>query len=309
MRFFLWPGEELVSSHVQREAHLTPEAAALHKLGAIDSSWMLARELHGDEWMRVWTHSSGGTLDLRVQGRVHGSAAEILSILREVDLLPLWNRYCDGADLRRLVAPNDMWAAAGVRLPWPVPAQALLVHAQARKDPLANGLVALAQSPSAAMPAPEGVVLPASLRGRLPLLVDLAVGRLRAESGTQRTSTRVDVYLSFVLADMGFHVEAAPVWITNIIVYIVAPVIWHSYTQALGSIHAKGSPHAARLKADASGLYARVVRWTGQPRLSAHSSDGKLLDPQQEPSRTVAAKSDKRWWQVPWKRMRIRSTG
>ena len=68
----------------------------------------------------MWTHSSGGSLDLRLRGSVLGTSAEILSVLREVDLLPLWNRYCDGASVRELVSPTELYAAAGVRLPWPV---------------------------------------------------------------------------------------------------------------------------------------------------------------------------------------------
>jgi hypothetical protein len=45
-------------------------------------------------------------------------------------------------------------------------------------------------------------------------------------------------------------------------------VIWQSYLDALRTLHADASAHAARLRADSSGLYSRVARWTGQPRLT-----------------------------------------
>lgn len=285
-------------------AHLTPQAAASQHLGAIDAShWSLARELHDDEWMKVWTHSSGGSLDLRVRGSVHGTSAEILSVLREVDLLPLWNRYCDGASVRELVSPTELYAAAGVRLPWPVPAQALLVHAQVTRDFEELGILALARSPSKLAPAPEGVEMPLALRARAPLQVERAVGRLRPE-GTP-TRTRVDVFLRFVLRDMGYPGQAAPAWITNLIVYIVAPVIWQSYLDALRTLHADASAHAARIRADSSGLYARVARWTGQPRLTpstqastaaSTAAAGAAVEAAAGDIVTEVGKRRRRWW-------------
>ena len=50
-------------------------------------------------------------------------AALAAGLLHEVDLLPRWNRYCDGAALLHAHSATDLVAATGVRLPWPVPQQ------------------------------------------------------------------------------------------------------------------------------------------------------------------------------------------
>lgn len=164
------------------ETHsLSPEEAAEAYLPYVDASvWTLARELQGDEWMRIWMRNSGGILRFRMEGSVNASAPEILSIIREVDLLPQWNSFCDRALVLRLSSATSLWAAAGVRLPWPIPAQALLVHAQVASDPQGHGLVAMARSERNA----TGLALPADLGGRMPLHVE-AIGRLRAQQGQE----------------------------------------------------------------------------------------------------------------------------
>jgi hypothetical protein len=268
---------------------LTPGDASSQYLGPIDRRvWTLAREVHGEQWMRVWTQSSGGDLSLRVEGGVYASAAEILAMLREVDLLPTWNRFCDGAPPPTVITATDLWASAGVRLPWPVPPQSLTVHALVARDPeAAEGVVAFARSPTAAdATRPKGAALPSWLRTRLPLRVDVAVARMRPAKHAARTATRADIYLNFRLSDMHFHATTAPSWIVNTVVYIVAPAIWHAYLEALAMLRASDSRHAARLRADASGLYARVVRWSAQPKRStaegaaaaAAAADGHELD-------------------------------
>ena len=57
-------------------------------------------------------------------------------MLHEVDLLPRWNRYCDGAALLHARSAMDLVAATGVRLPWPLPLQSLVARAQLERDPV-----------------------------------------------------------------------------------------------------------------------------------------------------------------------------
>jgi hypothetical protein len=177
----------LESAPAHDPERMSPGTAAAAHLGPIDrAAWSLARELQGDEWMRVWTRSGGGELSLRVEGRVVGTSAEIIGALREFDLLPTWNQYCDVAELQRMISPTEIWAAAGVRLPWPLPAQSLLVHAQVAADVHgARGLTALARSPSASSQVPQGAGLPPKLLQRVPLRVERAVGRLRPDARHQ----------------------------------------------------------------------------------------------------------------------------
>ena len=151
--------------------------------------------------------------------------------------------------------------------------------------------------------------MPLALRARAPLQVERAVGRLRPERAPTRT--RVDVFLRFKLRDMGYPGQAAPAWITNLIVYIVAPVIWQSYLDALRTLHADASAHAARLRADASGLYARVARWTGQPT-SAQASTAAAGAAVEAAAGDIVTEVGKRrrnwrqwciqWWRLKWRR-------
>ena len=191
--------------------------------------WTLARSINGDQWLRVYTRSRDGFLSLRIEGAVVGSIPEILSILREVDLLPLWNRFCDVAMLLHLVSPSELWVAAGVKLPWPVPQQSLFLRASVADDPQSKqGIVALAQSPSASatLKPPEGVRLPTALQRRLDLPVPLASGRLQplaANAGDGMPRTRLDIFMTFDVSGMAFLAGAAsaPRWIVNMVVWVV----------------------------------------------------------------------------------------
>ena len=162
-------------------------SAALAYLEESDGrGWQLARSLEeGEQWLTVHTRSRRGELSLRFSAHVHSTSAEILAILREFDLIPTWNHFCDGASLLHLHHRTEMWAAAGVQLPWPIPKQYLFVRANVRKDPaLAGALVATAQSftPHVIEP-PAGTPLPSYASTREHLVVELAVARLRKAVG------------------------------------------------------------------------------------------------------------------------------
>ena len=73
-------------------------------------------------------------LGIRASGTVGATAADVISVLREVDLIPEWNRFCDSGNLLRVLRQNVLLASAGVRLPWPVPPQSLLVRAKVEAD-------------------------------------------------------------------------------------------------------------------------------------------------------------------------------
>ena len=236
--------------------------------------WTLARTIAGEQHMRVFTRQSGGHLSLRIEGVVAHDGARILSVLREVDLLERWNRFCDGAETLSLLSPTELWAAAGVALPWPVPKLSLLIHAHVAPDPTGHAVIAVAQSPSASVVQPSNVRLPPFLRGRAPLPVHLAVARLRtlppqAQSNGQATRQRTggDIFITFDMSAIGLVPSAGvPTWLINIIVYIAVPSIWHGYLAALAAMDMPANPHAERVLSDESGLYALVARWAGQQR-------------------------------------------
>ncbi|KAL1515371.1 hypothetical protein AB1Y20_002000 [Prymnesium parvum] len=246
----------------------------------LHGGWKLARTLGGEQWLKVYTRLEAGMLRLRVEGELHSTATRILSVLREVDLLPRWNRFCDRAAVLRAISPYQLWVGAGVRLPWPIRPQALLLRAWMADDPQStDGLVALAQSVTPALKLPHGVRLPSELQHRLDLPVALAVGRLRpltAESpppGGYRT--RIDAFLAFNLSQMPYLAAAThtPHWIVNMIVWVLVPSIWSGYLTALLSIDEPASLHAARLDADTSGLYSHVAKRTRHPSKQSHRSN------------------------------------
>jgi hypothetical protein len=95
----------------------------------------LARSMHSNEgWLKVHTRMERSYLSVHAHGELSVTAAEILAVLREVDMIPKWNKFCDHAYLLQVVSPTELWAVAGVRLPWPVPAQVLHVHAKLAGD-------------------------------------------------------------------------------------------------------------------------------------------------------------------------------
>ena len=122
----------LACSVITVAATVDPAEAARRHLGesgVAEEGWTLARILDGEQWLKVYTRQAGGHLSFRVEASVSDDAASILSVLREVDLLPAWNRFCDRAELLHLPSQTALWAAAGVKLPWPVPLLSLMVHA------------------------------------------------------------------------------------------------------------------------------------------------------------------------------------
>ena len=124
---------------------LSPEQAAQAHLASffhadlVQLGFTHARSLHlrsGDSspWLKVYTRSGEGKLSIHAHGVMFATAAELLAVLREVDLLPQWNRYCDTASVLKSTSQKELWAVAGVRLPWPVPPQTLRVHAKLGVD-------------------------------------------------------------------------------------------------------------------------------------------------------------------------------
>ena len=109
--------------------------------------------------------------------------------------------------------------------------------------------------------------MPPQLLRRRELCIAMAVGRLSALAPARtKFELRIDIDIAATLAA---SVRRAPTWLVNLVVFIVAPSIWHRYLSALEGMSAPANAHAVRLEADTTGLYQRVQQWTGQP--SRHS--------------------------------------
>jgi len=288
------PPEAAPASKRRRPA--SPAAGARELLGPFDG-WTHARALTGEQWLRVYTRISGHELGVRVHGFAFADAATLLSVLREVDLMPRWNRFCDRAELLHATSPTDITAVAGTKLPWPVPPQSLRVRAQVARDDERAGVVALAWPPEPFELPRSARQLPAALRERHVLPLGWAVGRLRTEgsgsgsahdgTGAPAVGTSIEAAIIFDLSASPFASAAAsvPGWLVKLIVFVCVPAIWNSALAAAGSGGASGgSADAAghggsrhpllaytrqrreRVLADRTGLYARVARWMGQAR-------------------------------------------
>lgn len=246
----------------------SPAAGARELLGRFDG-WTHARTLTGEQWLRVYTRVSGHELGVRVHGFALADAATLLSVLREVDLMPQWNRFCDRAELLHVASPTDITAVAGTKLPWPVPPQSLRVRAQvARDDDEVAGVVALAWPPDPSELPRSARQLPVALRERHVLPLGWAVGRLRPDiSGSGRSSstgggdghardgagapavgTSIEAAVIFDLSNSPFVASAAasvPGWLVKLIVFVCVPAIWNSALAAASAGSASGSADTA----------------------------------------------------------------
>ena len=108
-------------------------AAKLSEAGAgtCDSgiAWTLASRL--DDNLSIYTLIDATRLSLRfVVDALPTGAAELMCLPREVDLVPTWNRFCAWGGVLRVASPTELWVGAVLKLPWPVPRHAILLHAQ-----------------------------------------------------------------------------------------------------------------------------------------------------------------------------------
>ena len=156
--------------------------------------------------------------------------------------------------------------------------------------------------PASPSDVPRGVLeLPPALRGRHTLPFDFAVGRLSASGGGggggggdggggsgggEPRGTRVEAVVSFDLSrgHLARVSSGVPTWLIRLVVAICAPTIWtHALEAAAAASDGGHDPSAGtrggrqqpglaaygrtlreRVRADRTGLFGRVAKWTGQ---------------------------------------------
>ena len=102
-------------------------------------------------------------------------AAELMCLLREVDLIPTWNAFCAWGGVLRTASATELWVGAVLALPWPVPRHAIVVHAQLHDRIAEEGCVLV----KAATPSALADTLPSQLRACMHSLpIAMSVGRL-----------------------------------------------------------------------------------------------------------------------------------
>lgn len=69
------------------------------------AGWELAREITGDQWMRIWVRVRDGELGFRLTACADASVSQYICFLQEFDLLPSWIKYAKKSGvLRQLVS-------------------------------------------------------------------------------------------------------------------------------------------------------------------------------------------------------------
>ena len=71
----------------------TQEVAVQHFGEGAYDGWQLAREIGGQNWMRIYVRVRGGELGFRVQASADASMEHFLCMLQEWDLVPRWISY------------------------------------------------------------------------------------------------------------------------------------------------------------------------------------------------------------------------
>jgi len=242
-------------------------AAKLSEAGAgtCDSGieWTLASRL--DDNLSIYTLIDATRLSLRfVVDALPTGAAELMCLPREVDLVPTWNRFCAWGGVLRVASPTELWVGAVLKLPWPVPRHAILLHAQLHDRMAEEGCVLV----EATTPASFAAALPAPLRAcphALPIAA--SVGRLMPlppDSAGPRTA--VDVQMTIELRGLGWMggmASGVPQWLVNLFLFVVAPLVYRRALAVLADLSPE-SDLGARLRADETGVYSRLRLMTGQ---------------------------------------------
>lgn len=154
--------------------------------------WTLASRL--DDNVSIYTAIDASRFSLRfVVDSLPTGTAELMCLLREVDLIPTWNAFCAWGGVLRVASATELWVGAVLALPWPVPRHAILVHAQLHDRMAEEGCVLI----DAATPSAFADALPAPLSACTHSLpIAMSVGRLTplppAASGP-RTAADVQV--------------------------------------------------------------------------------------------------------------------
>ena len=94
---------DLRSGRFAPQGFIEPQAAGRMYLDStahedlLSAGFFHARTLaDGEQSLRIYTRlEPDSLLGIRASGTVGATAAEVISVLREVDLIPEWNRFCD----------------------------------------------------------------------------------------------------------------------------------------------------------------------------------------------------------------------
>ena len=258
-----------------------------------DSEWRLATDITGDQPLKVHTRVRAGELSFRMSATLDASVAEIVSLARETDLMPVWNPYCRVGGLLEERSMWELWAWADFKFsPLPVPPMFTVVHAILEDHVSTSGhwycRVSYAPPPpssSSSESKPENgddaeALLLAHERSAIPdevlthgeVRLSYAFGTLhpieRPRGVPPRTRVEIELALDLThLTAFGpLRFLRPPAWLVNIVTRVMIPGIWREALAAVGKMQSDGrnGPIGKRIHEDPSGVYKRVKKVSRQ---------------------------------------------
>jgi hypothetical protein len=253
---------------VHEHLRTTPEAAG----------WRLACSLDG---LKAYTRPDPGEFAFRLVGTHTGSTpAQWVVLFRELDLLPEWLSICSSASVLRLASPTELWPLAAFTFPWfwMLPPLYVLLHVRLQENVPGEWVAAITTDETF-----DRAALPPSIASYSEVFLGLAVARLAvadaASDGDGRTdttktklstTTNIDAVFKVPIRRLTFLGPArlamahAPAWLVTLAVAVVIPFLWSAFIATLASKVVSSreptSPWRARLREDATGLYALMSR-------------------------------------------------
>jgi hypothetical protein len=185
-----------------------------------------------------------------------------MSLIREVDLLPLWNPFVKHAAVLRLMAPGDLIAYGNADFwPMPLPSVFAMVHAVVRPAPGRIGLLISRADEQ------HGHLKPADAKGKieLPMYVRAEFTAERARAGRPRTCARGEMKVDLSRIVSGLGLALLPEWVIRLVIYFIVPTLWRGFLANVDRARGEESLWAQRVRADSSGLYATIRKSMTQP--------------------------------------------
>lgn len=264
----------LLDDAAPREAGATATAPVVE---GDDESWKPATSIteKSGTSLRVRTRARRGELGFRIEGTLDASVVELVSLVRETDLMPTWNAYAREGRVVRLASPTELWAYADFRFwPLPIPPMYVALHATLDDRVATAGHVAC----SFRSPPPDGPsafdrsAIPPAVAKHAEMVVPSAKAKLFPVARPAGLPPRTD-FESEVLLDLSLLAFLGPVrhlhppqWMVTTITKIMMPAVWRHVLRSLERLHADGGGAiGARILADESGLYRKLRQSCGQP--------------------------------------------
>jgi hypothetical protein len=246
------------------------------------ADWSLAKreETGADEhqWMELYTQDREGLLRFRIVCRVRASMVELFSLIREVDLMPTWNRMVSSAGdsssssttAATAASSSSQWRPHATLsfAPFPIPAHYVNLEVLVSDRMIDDGSFSCVtfSSPGVETCPPEAS-LGQEREIRVALSVAKLVPRLEENGGGSGTLTDVDMVVS-VPTGTNFFIGAVWWWFAGLVLQIFIPYVWGAALEVLASLQDPSNPIAARIKTDRGGFYASVrAAMASAPRL------------------------------------------